>query len=32
MHPEEFVAFVQHADETAKAGVFGFEESVQFAE
>ena len=25
MHPQEFLAFVHHADETAEAGVFGFD-------
>ena len=31
VNPEEFLAFVHHADETAEAGVFGFEQSVKFA-
>ena len=30
--PEEFLAFVHHADETAEAGVFGFEQGVEFAQ
>jgi len=30
--PEEFLAFVHHADETAKARVFGFEQGVEFAQ
>ena len=30
--PEELVAFVQHADETAEAKVFGFEQGVEFAQ
>jgi hypothetical protein len=32
MHPQEFLAFVQHTDETAQAGVFGFEQGVKFAQ
>jgi hypothetical protein len=28
--PEEFLAFVHHADETAEARVFGFEQGVEF--
>ena len=32
MDPEKLVAFVQHADETAEAGVFGFEQGVEFAQ
>ena len=31
MHPQEFLAFVHHADETAEAWVFGFEQGVEFA-
>jgi len=30
--PEKFLAFIQHADETAEAGVFGFEQGVEFAQ
>ena len=29
--PEEFLAFVHYADETAEAGVFGFEPDVEVA-
>jgi hypothetical protein len=32
MRPEKFLAIVQHRDETAEAGVFGFEQGVEFAE
>jgi hypothetical protein len=32
MHPEKFLAFVQHTDETAEAGVFGFEQGMEFAQ
>ena len=32
MHPEEFLAFVHHADETAEARVFGIEQGVDFAQ
>ena len=32
MHPEKLLAFVHHADETAEAGVFGFEQGVEFAQ
>ena len=32
MHPQEFLAFVHHADETAEAGIFGFEQGVEFAQ
>jgi hypothetical protein len=31
VHPEKLVTFVQHADEAAEAGVFGFEQGVEFA-
>jgi len=30
--PEKLLAFVQHADKTAEAGVFGFEQGVEFAQ
>ena len=30
--PQEFLTFVHHADKTAEAGVFGFEQSVEFAQ
>ena len=30
--PEELLTFIQHADETAEAGVFGFEQGVEFAQ
>ena len=30
--PEELLAFVHHADETAEARVFGFEQGVEFAQ
>jgi len=30
--PEKLLAFIQHADETTEAGVFGFEQSVEFAQ
>jgi hypothetical protein len=30
--PEEFLAFIHHADETAVARVFGFEQGVEFAQ
>jgi hypothetical protein len=30
--PEEFLAFVYHADETAEAGILGFEQCVEFAQ
>jgi hypothetical protein len=29
MHPHEFLAFVHHADETAEARVFFFEQGVE---
>lgn len=29
VHPQELLAFVHHADETTKARVFGFEQSVE---
>jgi hypothetical protein len=32
VNPEEFVAFVQHADQTPEAGVFGFEQGVELAQ
>ena len=32
MDPEELLAFVHHADETAEARVFGFEQGVEFAQ
>jgi hypothetical protein len=28
MHPQEFLAFVHHADETAEAGVFFFQDEI----
>ena len=32
MHPQKFLAFVHHADKTTEAGVFGFEQGVEFAQ
>ena len=32
MDPEKLVAFVHHTDETAEAGVFRFEQGVEFAQ
>lgn len=32
MHPEDLLAFVHDADETAEAWVFGFEKGVEFAQ
>jgi hypothetical protein len=32
MHPEELLALIHHADQTAEAGIFGFEQGVEFAQ
>ena len=32
VNPEKLLAFVHHADETAEARVFGFEQGVEFAQ
>lgn len=32
MYPEKLVAFIHHADKTAEARVFGFEQGVEFAQ
>jgi hypothetical protein len=32
MHPKELLALIHHTDQTTKAGIFGFEQGMEFTQ